>query len=224
MTEKEALAQASWRLAIKTSIRLLIFCLGHNSRYLTVLHNSLLVAHFHQRTPKRKITALAIVLFPLCSLRHHWGKQGATGHWPPRMTGAFEQLGVSVVAWVPSGAASKQTPQRPKILKPPPNHPPPNKPPNRIQASASRSHRFPIPPSTPVHVSSPGSAATRPRIIRHSRPSPAKCTRPERVPACCLPAVVISESSCLHCSRAVVLRPTAFLLPLWLPGRPLSRL
>lgn len=72
------------------------------------------------------------------------------------------------------------TPQRPKILKPPPNHPPQNKPSNRNRASAfSRSHRFPIAPSIPVHVSSLGSAASCPQIIRHSQSSPAACTRPE---------------------------------------------
>lgn len=115
------------------------------------------------------------------------------------------------------------TPQRPKILKPPPNHPPQNKPSNRNQASASRSHRFPIAPSIPVHVSSLDSAATSPQIIRHSRSSPAGCTRPEWVPAlpACLPRypgpmqafslVIVSKSysslPMIHCSPAASVAP-----------------
>lgn len=219
---KEALAQALWCLATKTSLRLLLFCLGSP---FSLLCASLLLP--------RTVSSIQ------SKTKQQYSMRGVT-------TSQFQQYGPSLGFDVsltgkrcnsPLAAAYddcvrparclcrssgsewvsvETTPQRPKILKPPPNHPPQNKPSNRNQASASRSHRFPIAPPIPAHVSSPDSAATCPQIIRHSRSSPAGCTPPEWVPAC-LPRypgpakrvfslVVVSKSDSslpkAHCFRA----------------------
>lgn len=89
--------------------------------------------------------------------------------------------------WGSEWGGVETTPQRPKILKPPPNHPPQNKPPTatkRLPLSlapiSSRAY------SIPVHVSSPSTfPETCQQIVRQPPTLAAlRGTRPEWVPTC----------------------------------------
>lgn len=129
---KEALAQAQWCLATKTSIRVPLFCLSRLFHYRMLLFcpfpsfQSKLREQFSSRATTSH--SLCVSVFALSGTR--CDRPLATAY-DDCVRPARRLCPSSGSEWV----GVETTPQRPKILKPPPNHPPQNKPPNRIHAS-----------------------------------------------------------------------------------------